>query len=80
MSESPDVVDTLVSPVSWASTTRACQRSLPTRRSKLSVCSASRLGTSSGSWIFAKEMRRGMLSLVGWLAETFVSVLEATKM
>ena len=41
-----------------AASTRACQRSLPSSQSKLSICSARRSGTSSGSRILAKEMRR----------------------
>ena len=37
----------------------ACQASLPTSQSKDSVCRARRLGTSSGSRILAKDVRRG---------------------
>src|SRR5919199_791462 len=40
-----------------AASTRACQRSLPRSQSKLSVCSARRSGTSSGSWILPKLTR-----------------------
>src|SRR3954447_12298713 len=46
----------------WApgiSAARACQASLPTSQSKDWVCSARRLGTSSGSRILAKEVRGG---------------------
>src|SRR5579875_1674794 len=38
---------------------RACQASLPISQSNDSVCSARRLGTSSGSRILAKEVRGG---------------------
>ena len=48
MSASPEVVATL-RPPSTAFATRACQRSFPTSQSKLSVCRASRFGTSRGS-------------------------------
>src|ERR1700733_5850419 len=58
ISSSPDCSGT-----SWrdavAASTRAFQRSLPSSQSKESVCSASRLGTSSGSLIRAKETRCG---------------------
>src|SRR5579875_1591913 len=42
-----------------ASARRCCQASLPTSQSNDSVCRASRLGTSSGSRILAKEVRGG---------------------
>jgi len=45
-------------PSASAAATRACHVSFPTSQSKLSTCSASRSGTSRGSEIFAKEMRR----------------------
>ena len=47
------------SPAAWRSATRACQRSLPTSQSKLSVWSARSCGTARGSEILAKEIRRG---------------------
>ena len=42
---------------------RARHRSFPSNQSTLSTCSASRLGTSSGSRIFANEIRRGAVEL-----------------
>ena len=45
--------------VDGAASTRARHASLPTSQSKDSVCSARRLGTSSGSRILAKEVRGG---------------------
>ena len=45
-------------PASRAGATRACHFSLPSSQSKLSVCRPSRSGTSRGSWILAKEIRR----------------------
>src|SRR5215204_5894251 len=52
-------------PSASAVSTRACQRELPSSQSKLSIWSARRLGTSRGSRILAKEMRRGLLVVVG---------------
>ena len=46
-----------VRPSSRASWTRWRQASFPTSQSKESICRSSRSGTSSGSAIFAKEMR-----------------------
>src|SRR5919198_4256129 len=42
-----------------SSATRSRQASLPISQSNDSVCRARRLGTSSGSRVFAKEIRRG---------------------
>ena len=42
---------------------RERHRSLPSNQSTLSTCSASRFGTSSGSRIFANEIRRGAVEL-----------------
>src|SRR5262245_33387588 len=53
----PDLLDTS-SPSPRRRSTAASQASLPISQSKLSVCSERSLGTSRGSWIFAKEMRR----------------------
>src|SRR3954447_9703469 len=50
-------------PSASAAATRACHVSLPTNQSKLSTCNASRSGTWRGSEIFAKEMRRGPVTL-----------------
>src|SRR5262249_46340302 len=50
--------DSSVRPSASAAATLACHVSLPTSQSKLSTCKARRSGTSSGSEIFAKEMRR----------------------
>src|SRR5215207_4909703 len=58
ISSRPDGEDRSVRPSASAAATRACQVSFPTSQSKLSTCSASRSGTSRGSEILAKEMRR----------------------
>ena len=42
---------------------RERHKSLPNNQSTLSTCSASRLGTSRGSRIFANEIRRGAVEL-----------------
>src|SRR3954453_15942928 len=55
ISSRPDFSWMWLSP--WAAWTRACQRSFPSRQSKLSVCRARRSGTSSGSWILPKLTR-----------------------
>src|SRR5689334_15677336 len=57
ISSSPEVVLTSSRPALTASATRACQTSLPISQSKLETWRSSRLGTSSGSRIFAKESR-----------------------
>ena len=46
------------SPLALRAATVVSHRSLPTSQSKLSVCSEMRGGTSRGSVIFAKEVRR----------------------
>src|SRR5690606_14992504 len=56
----PDFRETSSPPAMRASTTLR-HFSLPTSQSKLSVWSARSWGTSSGSEIFAKEIRRGLL-------------------
>src|SRR6476646_8358156 len=61
ISSSPDRVDTSSRPSSTAAATRACQTSLPTSQSNEETCRSSRLGTSSGSRIFANEMRGFLL-------------------
>src|SRR3954471_16170480 len=53
----PDFWETS-SPASRRRWTTSCHASLPTSQSKLSVWSERSCGTSSGSEIFAKEMRR----------------------
>src|SRR5690554_3953774 len=62
----PDVEGRSSRPAACAASSRACQRSLPRSQSKLSLCNASRFGTSRGSRILAKEMRRE--GLVVWEA------------
>src|SRR4030095_6494 len=52
-----------------AASTRAFQRSLPSSQSKLSTCNARRFGTSRGSLILAKEIRRGAVVLLVTLRE-----------
>ena len=67
------------SPEALAASTRSFQASLPSSQSKLSVCSARRLGTSSGSRIFAKET--GGPGACGYRVVGFadVAVREAAK-
>src|SRR5256885_15647592 len=65
ISSRPEAVGTS-RPAACCAATRAFQVALPTSQSKDSVCSASRFGTSSGSLIFAKEMRRGGGFVVFW--------------
>ena len=57
ISSSPDFSFMSSRPCFLPSARRAAQRSLPSSQSKLSVCRASRSGTSSGSRILAKEIR-----------------------
>src|SRR5699024_5720260 len=65
ISASPDFVETSVRPAaSWASTS-AFQTSSPISQEKLSVCSDSNSGTSSGSSILANEIRRGVMCAAG---------------
>ena len=52
------------SPASARFWTSASQRSLPTSQSKLLVWSERSFGTSRGSEIFAKEIRRGALLML----------------
>ena len=59
ISWSPDLGLTS-SPASSRSWTWRSQASLPTSQSKLLVWSARSFGTSRGSEIFAKEIRRGL--------------------
>src|SRR5262245_19979159 len=60
MSSLPDLAE---------ASTRVFQRSLPNSQSKLSTCSARRFGTSRGSLILAKEIRRGAVLLLVTLRE-----------
>src|SRR3954454_17742854 len=57
ISSRPERSGTSVRPASLAAATRACQRSLPSNQSKLSVWRARRSGTSSGSRIWANDRR-----------------------
>src|SRR5690349_1667470 len=57
ISSRPERSGTSVRPASWAAATRACQRSLPSSQSKLSVWRARRSGTSNGSRIWANDRR-----------------------
>src|SRR5437762_3153918 len=52
-------------PFSFSAAIRDCQRGLPSSQSKESVCKASRLGTSRGSLMRAKETRRSEERRVG---------------
>ena len=63
ISSRPEVVGTS-RPAACCAATRSFHAWLPTSQSKLSVCSARRFGTSSGSRIFAKETRRGAVLLL----------------
>src|SRR4051794_21488660 len=67
ISSRPDRVETSSRPASTASLTRDCQSSLPTSQSNEETCRSSRLGTSSGSRILAKEMRGFLLDVRGLL-------------
>src|SRR6266550_579405 len=67
----------------WAlgsSVTRPRQRWLPTSQSNDSVCSARRLGTSSGSRILANEIRYGALGIPERSAVVVVPGRETAKM
>src|SRR6188768_2642624 len=85
ISSRPDLPGTSPRPSLRACSTRARHLSLPSSQSKLSVCNARRLGTSSGSRILAKEMRRGAVLFLGcclffWLvAVGLFAVREAAK-
>src|SRR4051812_36319158 len=72
ISSRPDFSWMWLSPA--AAWTRDCQRSLPRSQSKLSVCSARRSGTSSGSWILPKLTRPEAVRAVD-----FAGVREAAK-
>src|SRR3954454_11044629 len=61
ISSRPERVETSSRPASTASLTRSCQTSLPTSQSNDETCRSSRLGTSRGSRILAKEMRGFLL-------------------
>ena len=76
ISSRPDLSGTSPRPAALASATRACQRSLPSSQSKLSVCRARRSGTSRGSRIFAKEIRPDAVIAVDTV---WVAVREAAK-
>src|SRR5680860_244 len=79
ISSRPEVEGTSSRPAARACPTRSCQRWLPSSQSKLSVWSARRSGTSSGSRILANEMRPVLLVvLFGWDLE-WDSVREAAK-
>src|SRR5215467_14973863 len=58
ISSRPDCSGTSLSPAFLAESIRASQRSLPSSQSKDSVCRARRPGTSRGSLMRAKEIRR----------------------
>ena len=62
------------------SAARACQRALPTSQSKDSVCSARRLGTSSGSRILAKEVRGGAPGMPDLVTDRVLPERETAKM
>src|SRR3954447_18148900 len=82
ISSRPEEVGTSSRPSFWACSTRARHFSLPSSVSKLSVWRARRFGTSSGSRIFANEMRRGAVLLVPFLAGVWgglLAVREAAK-
>ena len=66
ISSRPDRSGTSSRPSALAAATRSCQRSLPSSQSKLSVCNASRSGTSSGSRILEKERRPEGVHAVGF--------------
>src|SRR6476661_2444145 len=76
ISSSPDLSGTSPRPEDLACATRACQRSLPSSQSKLSVWRASRSGTSRGSRIFAKERRPEAVRAVDTV---WVALREAAK-
>jgi hypothetical protein len=76
ISSRPDCVGTSSRPAASASSTRACQRSLPSSQSNESTWRARRFGTSSGSRIFAKLIRRGALVVAEEVRE---AVREAAK-
>ena len=76
ISSRPDLSGTSPRPAALASATRACQRSLPSSQSKLSVCRARRSGTSRGSRIFAKEIRPEAVVAVDTV---WVAMREAAK-
>jgi len=76
ISSRPDFLGTSC-PLSRAASTRAFHAAFPSSQSKLSVWSARRFGTSSGSRIFAKEMRSGaVLAPLLWGVE---ALREAAK-
>src|SRR5215217_3489234 len=59
--------------------TRACHASFPINQSKESVCRASRLGTSSCSEIFPKEIRSGPCGLPALFREVVLPGRETAK-
>src|SRR3954454_16278848 len=76
ISSRPEADGTSSRPDLAAFSTRAFHTSLPSSVSKLSVWRARRFGTSSGSRIFAKEIRRGALvSILGRFFGAFFVVL-----
>src|SRR6266700_520690 len=58
ISSRPDCSGTSLSPAFFAASNRLSQRSLPSSQSNDSVCRARRPGTSRGSLMRAKEIRR----------------------
>ncbi|CAB4827149.1 unannotated protein [freshwater metagenome] len=64
ISSNPDCFGSSPRLVTSACARRSRHTSLPNNQSTLSICSAKRLGTSRGSRIFAKEIRRGATDLV----------------
>src|SRR5215469_4369227 len=69
ISSRPDCSGMFVCPAAFSASIRPRQRSLPRSQSNESVCRASRLGTSSGSVMRAKETRRGPEAVAGALRE-----------
>src|SRR3954467_14591895 len=78
ISSRPDFSETS-SPASRRCWTSACQSSWPTSQSKLLVWRSRSFGTSSGSEILAKEMRRGAVLLCEVVLEFFSLLREAAK-
>src|SRR5512132_3046487 len=76
ISSRPERSGTSLRPAALASATRACQRSLPSSQSKLSVCRARRSGTSRGSRIFANDRRPEAVRAVDTV---WVALREAAK-
>src|SRR3954447_922420 len=78
ISSRPDFRETS-SPSSTRRWTSACQSSLPTSQSKLLVWRSRSFGTSRGSEILAKEMRRGARGFSAVLLGFLLVLREAAK-